>query len=228
VFITSDLDLDAQKRLAEVKEKMGVLERSLEKDVARLSQSRIADELDNPKTSTLPGQDEGHSDKEDDEDVRNLDPSYYATQDAAYYDDDVNNDDVVDLGIAMGKVRITERIGGLVRPRLSEEVSLPQALSNASSDTYPSVARPGAPGTSKKRPHKPHTNFRAGSARMGSTQPRLPSTFVQFLLCSGCREDIADDISPVKNYGRRFDGTLLGSRPLHCKDRTSPLVRETS
>jgi hypothetical protein len=128
VFITSDLDVDAQKRLAEVKEKMGVLERSLEEDVARLSHSRAADILENPKASTIPGQDEGHSDKEDDDDVRDLDASSYATLDAAYYDDDGDNDDMVDLGIAMGKVRITERIGGLVRPRLSEEVSPPQAI----------------------------------------------------------------------------------------------------
>jgi hypothetical protein len=130
VFITSDLDVDAQKRLAEVKEKMGVLERSLEEDVARLGHSRAADNLENPKPSTIPGQDEGHSDKEDDEDVRDLDASSYATLDAAYYDDDDDgdNDDMVDLGIAMGKVRITERIGGLVRPRLSEEVSPPQAI----------------------------------------------------------------------------------------------------
>ncbi|KAF2827347.1 hypothetical protein CC86DRAFT_348722 [Ophiobolus disseminans] len=128
VFIASGLDADGQKRLAEVKEKMGILERSLEEDVARISRSKSGGASDSRRPSTLPGQEESYSDQEDDEDTRNLDPTHLATEDAAYYDDDADNDDddIVDLGIAMGKVRISERIGGLVRPRFSEE--LVQAL----------------------------------------------------------------------------------------------------
>jgi hypothetical protein len=126
VFIASDLDVDAQKRLAVVKEKMDILERKLEEDVARPSSSKPGDNINTQVISRLPGQDEGHSDQDDDADTRDLNPSRYVSEEAAYYDEDDNqNDDIVDLGIAMGKVRITERIGGLVRLRFSEEVSVP-------------------------------------------------------------------------------------------------------
>lgn len=101
---------------------MGMLERSLEAGVALNSRATPDEKSDTMRLpSTLPGQSESYSDQEDDEDTFTLDPSVYATEDAAYYEDDAN-DDVVDLGIALGKVRITDRIGGLVRPRFSEEV----------------------------------------------------------------------------------------------------------
>jgi hypothetical protein len=125
VFITSSADVDAKKRLAEVKEQMGALERSLEEDVVRLSRCKSNVAFDDRSHSGLPGQDESHSGQEDDEDTRDLKSNRFVSEDAAYYEDDVDrNDDIVDLGIAMGKVRITERIGGLVRPRFSEEVSV--------------------------------------------------------------------------------------------------------
>ena len=41
------------------------------------------------------------------------------------YDDDTDDvGDTMDLGVRIGKMRITERIGGLSRPRISEEVRL--------------------------------------------------------------------------------------------------------
>lgn len=113
---------------------MGILERSLEEDVARLSRSKIGATSDSRRPSMLPGQEESYSDQEDDEDTRDLSPSIMATEEAVYCGDDAddNDDDILDLGIAMGKVRITERIGGLVRPRFSEEVNVlaPQQLSS--------------------------------------------------------------------------------------------------
>ncbi len=119
VFIASGLDADAQAKLAEVKEKMGMLERSLEDNVARKARANSSSAS---ASLNIPGQDLSYSDQEDDDDdTKDLDPSGLATEDAAYYEDE-GNDDLVDLGIAMGKVRLTERIGGLVRPRLSEEV----------------------------------------------------------------------------------------------------------
>lgn len=98
---------------------------SLEDDVVRLS--RTGDAADDRRKIALPGQDQDpDSDQEDDEDTKDLDVSRFVTDDAAYYDDDVDgDDDLVDLGIAMGRMRITERIGGLVRPRFAEEVSIP-------------------------------------------------------------------------------------------------------
>lgn len=47
----------------------------------------------------------------------------------AAYEVDGEDDDLLDLGISLGKMRITERIGGFFRPRISEEVRLPSLLS---------------------------------------------------------------------------------------------------
>jgi len=100
---------------------MGDLERSLEEDVLRRSKSRSGHSSGRKRNIKLPGQDESYSDQEEDEDTRDLNPSNFISEDAVYYEGDAD-DDMVDLGIAMGRVRITERIGGLVRPRFADEV----------------------------------------------------------------------------------------------------------
>jgi hypothetical protein len=111
---------------------MGRLERSLEDDVARKTEANETDTPSFSRLGELPGQEQS-SDQEDDEEIKELRPTYLVTEDAAYYEpddvvnDDFNddfNDDIIDLGFRMGRIRITERIGGLVRPRFSEEVSL--------------------------------------------------------------------------------------------------------
>lgn len=135
VFIASGLDTDTQARLAEVKEKMGILEKRLEEDVARTTK---ADSTIISNYSKLPGQDESYSDEEEDDDTKGLETSHLVTADAAYYEDE-GDDDVVDLGIAMGKVRLNERIGGLVRPRFSEEVSPARASCGSSLTEYSSA-----------------------------------------------------------------------------------------
>ncbi|KAL1800193.1 hypothetical protein ACET3X_000535 [Alternaria dauci] len=125
VFIASGLDSSAQAKLAEVKEQMGRLERSLEEDVARKTASNTRNPSDFSRAGALPGQEQS-SDKEDDEETQNLRPTHLVSEDATYYEpnDDVNlNEDIDDLGFRMGKIRITERIGGLVRPRFSEELT---------------------------------------------------------------------------------------------------------
>ena len=104
---------------------MGRLERSLEEDVARKTEANTRSSSDFSRVSALPGQEQS-SDKEDDEETQNLRPTHLVTEDATYYepDDDINlNEDIDDLGFRMGRIRITERIGGLVRPRFSDEVS---------------------------------------------------------------------------------------------------------
>lgn len=52
---------------------------------------------------------------------RGLEPTPLAFTDAAYYED--ADDDMLDLGVQIGKMRLTERIGGFVRPKLPQEVS---------------------------------------------------------------------------------------------------------
>jgi hypothetical protein len=105
-----------------------MLERTLEDDIARRSMHSktlgAASATGLMAAPVLPGQEEAHSEEEeeeDEEDVKGLDMGGLATEDAAYYEDE-GNDDIVDLGIQMGRLRITERVGGFVRPRFSEEV----------------------------------------------------------------------------------------------------------
>lgn len=46
-----------------------------------------------------------------------------AVEDAAYEEIDGDDDEFLDLGVSLGKMRINERLGGFFRPRISQEVS---------------------------------------------------------------------------------------------------------
>ncbi|KAI2614666.1 uncharacterized protein GGS25DRAFT_517513 [Hypoxylon fragiforme] len=99
--------------LPEIKEKQGTLERELERDVAKstttksaLQQRILADDIG--------------GDYDEDHD---LEATPLAALDVTYEDDADEASDMIDLGIQIGKMRITERIGGLSRPRISEEIS---------------------------------------------------------------------------------------------------------
>ncbi|KAL2064811.1 hypothetical protein VTL71DRAFT_3951 [Oculimacula yallundae] len=125
VFLAPALDQASQLKLTEIKEKVGSLERLLERDVAKSS----------GQTSTSsPSQERALPDDADDdlpanEDEENLEPTPLAVVDAAY-EVDGEDDDLLDLGIQLGKMRITERIGGFFRPKISEELEFTM------SDTY--------------------------------------------------------------------------------------------
>ncbi|KAI0869744.1 hypothetical protein GGS24DRAFT_493534 [Hypoxylon argillaceum] len=113
LYIGPRLDEASQMRLAEIKEKQGTLERQLERDVAKstafkstLQQCILADEVEDEY-------DDGHE----------LEATPLVALDLTYEDDaDGGADDMIDLGIQIGKMRMTERIGGLSRPRISEEI----------------------------------------------------------------------------------------------------------
>ena len=121
VFLAPALDQASQLKLTEIKEKVGSLERLLERDVAKSSSSNVGGGGE--------GRGEGRGlrdlDKDDDlpanEDEKDLEPTPLAVVDAAYGDDG-EDDDLLDLGIQLGKMRITERIGGFFRPKISQEV----------------------------------------------------------------------------------------------------------
>ncbi|KAK5270680.1 hypothetical protein LTR99_005124 [Exophiala xenobiotica] len=126
LFLAPALDSVSQQRLNEIKEKMGSLERVLEQDVARReakSTSSIGDRSQRRTSTDLPGGEESSSDNEAavPEDEKGLEPTPLAVIDGAYEDD--ANDDVLDLGIKVGKMRLTERLGGFFRPRIGEEVA---------------------------------------------------------------------------------------------------------
>lgn len=92
---------------------MGSLEKTLEQDVARSRREAAAqDELFTAEA--LPS--------EDDKELKELEPTPLSTVDTVYEGD--ADDDLLDLGVQLGKLRITERIGGFARPKFGEEVGL--------------------------------------------------------------------------------------------------------
>lgn len=99
-------------RLAEIKEKQGTLERELERDVAKCTTSKSAVQQ-NILADDIAG---------DEEEERDLEATPLVALDLTYDDDADEAGDMIDLGIQIGKMRLTERIGGLSRPRISEEV----------------------------------------------------------------------------------------------------------
>ncbi|KAL8860578.1 MAG: hypothetical protein Q9178_002931 [Gyalolechia marmorata] len=101
-------------RLTEIKEKMGSLERVLEQDVARSSTQSKAWKVD-PEGEQIDFAPEP-------EDEKDLEPTPLATVDAVYDDD--ADDDLADLGFAMGRMRLSDRIGGFIRPKMTEELSV--------------------------------------------------------------------------------------------------------
>jgi hypothetical protein len=112
LYIGPRLDEASQMRLAEIKEKQGTLERQLERDVAKSTTSRSAVQQRQLADEVEDGGD----------DERGLETNPLAALDLTYEDDADETDEMIDLGIQIGKMRITERIGGLSRPRISEEV----------------------------------------------------------------------------------------------------------
>lgn len=104
-----------------MKEQLAGLERNFEERVAGASKEK------GPRSSmrspSLPGlnDDESSDAPEPLDDEKDLEPTPLAVVDATYYED--ADDDLMDLGIRLGKFRITERIGGFVRPKFLEEVS---------------------------------------------------------------------------------------------------------
>lgn len=111
VHIAPQLDEAGQLRLTLIKDKVGFLERQLERDVAhegsaaRRQQRIIANDIE-----------------EEYDETSKLEPTDLASSDITYEDSGAI-DDLIDLGVRVGRMRVTERIGGLSRPRIAEEVS---------------------------------------------------------------------------------------------------------
>ncbi|KAL2018709.1 hypothetical protein VTK56DRAFT_483 [Thermocarpiscus australiensis] len=118
VYLGPKLDEAGQLRLTEIKEKVGSLEWQLERDVARGKVARGGD-------GDGDGGEEGEGGFGGGEE-RDLQVTItpMVSLDLTYedYAEEAGTDDLIDLGIRVGKMRITERIGGLNRPRLAEEI----------------------------------------------------------------------------------------------------------
>ncbi|KAL8871718.1 MAG: hypothetical protein Q9174_002507 [Haloplaca sp. 1 TL-2023] len=111
VFLAPALDSASQLRLTEIKEKMGSLERVLERDVARQGA------LQNAWRADLEGEQVNFAPEPEDE--KHLEPTPLAVSDAVY-DDDADND-LADLGFAMGRMRLSDRIGGFMTVSINDK-----------------------------------------------------------------------------------------------------------
>ncbi len=126
VYLGPNLDEVSQQRLTEIKEKVGSLERQLERDVAKGATGR---RKGSPGGGGGDGSDSSQqrfvADDVEEElgEERDLQITPMVALDLTYddYSDGNGADDLIDLGVRVGKMRITERIGGLNRPRISEE-----------------------------------------------------------------------------------------------------------
>ncbi|AEO53530.1 hypothetical protein MYCTH_98955 [Thermothelomyces thermophilus ATCC 42464] len=141
VYLGPNLDEASQQRLTEIKEKVGCLERQLERDVAKGATAR-RNGNNSIKGPDLHNERFVADDVDDDlSEERDLQITPMVTLDLTYDDcsDGNGTDDLIDLGVRVGKMRITERIGGLNRPRISEEIQA--GISGTQSSFY------GAPGS---------------------------------------------------------------------------------
>lgn len=123
VFLAPALDQASQLKLTEIKEKVGCLERLLERNASgRVGADGSRGGGDGVRVGN--GDEIGGEEGWGEEDERGLEPTPLAVQDAMYEGVEGEDGDLLDLGILMGKMRITERIGGFFRPKITQEVCL--------------------------------------------------------------------------------------------------------
>ncbi|KAK4549273.1 hypothetical protein LTR36_007732 [Oleoguttula mirabilis] len=123
LYLAPSLDPSSQQKLADMKEKMGALEKNLEREVANKAAKSHMGGANVTKTSAVESQTHVDADEEDEgaEDEEALEPTPLAALDIVYEDN--NDDELMDLGVQMGKMRISERIGGWIRPKLVDELN---------------------------------------------------------------------------------------------------------
>lgn len=111
---------------------MGSLEKTLERDVARnLSGAHVSAAALSSAKGTEESEDDERSEAEDE---RDLEATPLATIDNVY--EDGSDDELMDLGVQVGRLRISERLGGWIRPKLVEEVSHRLTLSMFAADFF--------------------------------------------------------------------------------------------
>jgi len=136
VFLAPSLDANSKNKLNQFKESV----ETLEKDLGRQDQSDVFGDWNianssignNGNSHHAPSSSRGTVRPREDvpADERGLEPTPLAVADIIYDDD---NDDLIDdLGVKLGKMRVTERIGGFVRPRFADEVRLVHSIDTTS------------------------------------------------------------------------------------------------
>lgn len=124
LYLAPSQDSQSAQKLADIKEKMGALEKTLEQEVAgrttkqHMGGANVTQSPRDPASIHIEGDDEEEAGAEDEE---GLEPTPLAALDNVYEDN--ADDELMDLGVQMGKMRISERIGGWIRPKLVEELT---------------------------------------------------------------------------------------------------------
>jgi hypothetical protein len=115
------------------------------------------------------------------EDEKDLEPTPLAVSDAAYGDD--ADDDLWDLGIQLGRMRLTERIGGFVRPKIAEEMaSSLETLNPKQSDTQSSESpEPVTPEAVRAAYLQPGPGYIPPASGFFLSQPVANASLLDFL-----------------------------------------------
>ena len=137
LYLAPALDSLSQRKLAEMKERMGALEKGLEREgsgrggKAHRGGTQVFPVVVGKggaggagvKVEVEGGEEEEGASGDDGEveDEEALEPTPLADLDAGYEDN--GDDEMMDLGVQMGKMRITDRIGGWIRPKLVDELN---------------------------------------------------------------------------------------------------------
>ncbi|CAI7613380.1 unnamed protein product [Penicillium glandicola] len=129
-------DAEFRRKLTEVKEAKDVIDGALRADFDKPSNSKN----EHRKRIRQPEDSKYHSDTSDD---GYLEPTPLAVQDAAYADD--ADDEIEDLGIRIGRMWLGERIGGLYRPKIADEIL--SSLQHSSRGPSQLVLSPVVPAT---------------------------------------------------------------------------------
>ncbi|EEP76166.1 predicted protein [Uncinocarpus reesii 1704] len=133
LFLAPATDASSRLKRTEIKEKIGSLERGLELDAAAtqcalVKQEEVGDgrsEVEEGGSSYMRGIFDAVATEDSrlpiPKDEEGLEPTPLAVQDAGYEDE--ADDESFDLGFRLGKMRMTDRIGGFYRPRIADELS---------------------------------------------------------------------------------------------------------
>lgn len=106
LYMSSQLHEASHVLLASLKEEFRPLHRQMEREVVQ----------SNSAARTL-------AEEVDDDDGNGVAEPTDLEAAGIRYEEDGDMDDLIDLGVRVGRMRITERVGGLTMPRLSVEVS---------------------------------------------------------------------------------------------------------
>ncbi|KAK3697611.1 hypothetical protein LTR37_017349 [Vermiconidia calcicola] len=219
LYLAPSADPSSQQKLADIKEKMGMLEKTLEREVAgqqskgHLGGTRVNGPTDDRGLTHVAGDDDDEAGAEDEE---GLEPTPLAALDNVYEDN--ADDELMDLGVQMGKMRISERIGGWIRPKLVAELT--DTLDDVQSGKW-QAARDGAfPTDSNLRPGQAHTRIQASPKSYIGPGPDYIAPASSFFFPGTNMNTTLLDYLPSKNaaddlVAQYFDAVHYVARAVH-------------